>query len=136
MKIEPTLPRAGAAVRRTGTAGASGSGFARMLDDPAPAAPVAAGSPLEALDAVLALQEVADPLAGRARARKRGEVLLDRLEEIRLGLLVGAIPRHRLEELGAMVNATRERCDDERLNTVLDEIELRAAVELAKLEAA
>ncbi len=136
MKIEPTLPRSAAAVRRTGAAGGSGSSFAKMLDETAPAVAVAAGSPLEALDAVLALQEVVDPLARRARARKRGEVLLDRLEDIRLGLLVGAIPRHRLEELGTMVNTARERCDDERLNAVLDEIELRAAVELAKLEAA
>jgi hypothetical protein len=136
MKIEPTLPRSATNVRRTGSAPAGGSGFAKMLGDSAPVSTPAGGSPIDTLNAVLALQEVEDPLVGRQRSRRRGELLLDRLEDIRVGLLMGAIPRSRLQELGAMVQATRERCDDENLNAVLDDIELRAAVELAKLESA
>jgi hypothetical protein len=136
MKIEPGILRSAAAKRRTGSTAAGGGGFAKLLDDAAPAASVAGGSPIDMLNAVLALQEVDDPMVGRSRARKRGELLLDRLEDIRVGLLVGAIPRNRLEELSVMVHATREQCDDERLNEVLDDIELRAAVELAKLSVA
>jgi hypothetical protein len=136
MKIEPTLPRSAATVRRGGTASAGGSGFSKMLGDPAPVATATGGSPIDTMDALLALQMVEDPLVGRRRARKRGELLLDKLEEIRLGLLVGAIPKSRLQELSAMVRDTREHCDDEQLNALLDDIELRAAVELAKLEMA
>jgi hypothetical protein len=136
MKIEPTLPRTASTVRRSGSTGVGGGGFSKMLGDSAPVATATGSAPIGMLDAVLALQEVEDPLVGRSKARKRGDLLLDKLEEIRLGLLVGAIPRNRLEELSTMVQATRERCDDEELNAVLDDIELRAAVELAKLEAA
>ena len=59
--------------------------------------------------------------------------MLDELEQIRLGLLLGAIPRARLEQLAQMVRARREQLDDAKLIAILDEIELRAAVELAKL---
>ena len=59
--------------------------------------------------------------------------MLDELEQIRLGLLLGQIPRARLEQLAQMVRARREQLDDPKLIAILDEIELRAAVELAKL---
>ena len=53
--------------------------------------------------------------------------------EIRLGLLLGTIPQSRLEQLAHLVRAQREQLNDPKLTAVLDEIELRAAVELAKL---
>ena len=59
--------------------------------------------------------------------------MLDELEQIRLGLLLGQIPRARLEQLAQMVRARREQLDDLKLIAILDDIELRAAVELAKL---
>ena len=59
--------------------------------------------------------------------------MLDELEQIRLGLLLGQIPRARLEQLAQMVRARREQLDDPKLIAILDDIELRAAVELAKL---
>jgi hypothetical protein len=59
--------------------------------------------------------------------------MLDELEQIRLGLLLGQIPQARLEQLAQMVRARREQLDDPKLIAILDDIELRAAVELAKL---
>ena len=59
--------------------------------------------------------------------------MLDKLEEIRLGLLLGTIPQSRLEQLAHLVRAQREQVNDPKLTAILDEIELRAAVELAKL---
>jgi hypothetical protein len=59
--------------------------------------------------------------------------MLDKLEEIRLGLLLGTIPQSRLEQLAHLVRAQRELVNDPKLTAILDEIELRAAVELAKL---
>ena len=61
--------------------------------------------------------------------------MLDNLEEIRLGLLLGTIPVSRLEQLAQLVRAQREQVNDPKLTAILDEIELRAAVELAKLTA-
>jgi len=95
----------------------------------------AAAAPSGAVDALLAVQEVGDATSGggNARARAWGADVLDRLEEIRLGLLTGSIPVERLENLARLVARQREAGLDPRLSAVLDDIELRARVELAKL---
>ncbi len=140
MKIEPTSPRSAAAARKVGTGAAHGTGsgeFAKALQDAAPShgPQVSMSVGLTGLSTVLALQEAPDALQGRAkqRARERSQKMLDYLDEIRLGLLAGAIPVGRLEQLAQMVRAKREQVDDPKLHEIMDEIELRAAVELAKL---
>ena len=69
----------------------------------------------------------------RQRRAQRGGEILDRLEEVRRGLLMGAIPKDRLQELAHLVREKRERGADPIVSRLLDEIELRAEVELAKL---
>lgn len=96
---------------------------------PAAAAPV---MPLAALDAILALQGVGDALSGRRRAVKRGTSLLDLLEQVKADLLVGNISPERLDLLAEQVTSLREKIEP-GLDGVLDEIELRVRVELAKL---
>jgi hypothetical protein len=97
----------------------------------------AVGGPvgLSGVSTILALQGAPDSTERRARQRavQRADAMLDELEEIRLGLLLGQIPRARLEQLAQMVRARREQLDDPKLIAILDDIELRAAVELAKL---
>jgi len=87
------------------------------------------------VDSLLAVQE-ADP-DGRRSSREeqaRGEDLLARLERLRDGLLLGAIPESELRGLAQTIKQTKERnFTDPRLSEILDEIELRARVELAKL---
>ena len=82
---------------------------------------------------MLALQEVSDSTTRRGRALERGATMLERLDDIRHGLLLGVVPREKLKALVQMVQGRRERSDAPRLAAILDEIELRAAVELAKL---
>ena len=69
----------------------------------------------------------------RQRRAQRGADMLDRLEDIRRGLLLGAVPKDRLQELAHMMREKRERGADPVVSRLLDEIELRAEVELAKL---
>lgn len=69
----------------------------------------------------------------RQRRAARGTEILDRLEEVRRGLLTGAVPKSRLQELAQLVREKRERGADPLISRLLDEIELRAEVELAKL---
>ncbi len=109
------------------------SGFA--VDAPHQTVPHAVhggASPVAPIPALLALQETPDATTGRARAAVRGKQLLDHLDEIRLGLLMGAIPRHTLKALASGVRAQRAEVADPRLIEILDEIELRAQVELTK----
>ncbi len=59
--------------------------------------------------------------------------MLDLLDEVRVGLLSGIIPRGRLQSLLDALKGRRESIEDPRLAQLIDEIELRASVELAKL---
>lgn len=91
------------------------------------------------VDALLAVQAATDATDDEARrkARKRlyerGETILERLDELRHGLLTGSLPKERLIELAQLVRGKRDQVDDPLLAQLLDEIELRAEVELAKL---
>ena len=136
MRIEWTPPlRRTAAVRRESKAGASQDGpFATALSGGQPPTPAAAPTTVSALDALLTVQEIPDATAGRRRAVQRGEALLDRLEDVRLALLTGVLPRERLEELSRLARTNRAAITDPRLNAILDDIDLRVAVELAKLD--
>jgi hypothetical protein len=139
IKIDPISQKPVAANRRVGgpSSSASGSEFAKALGESPTGQGQHVSMPLSvsSLSVVLAVQESPDAAKGKAkqRARDRGIKILDFLEEIRVGLLMGAIPKERLEQLGQMVRAKREQIDDPKLTAILDEIELRAAVELAKL---
>ena len=138
MKIIGTGPiRSATETARLRKKGASSDArFAEHVDDGTHEASsrVSGTAKVTAVDALLALQEVPDATGRRAPGVRRAEDLLDRLEDIRLGLLQGSIPRDRLGQLLDTVRSQREQVEDPRLNVLLDEIELRAAVELAKLE--
>lgn len=122
--------------RRASTAG--GSGFARHLSEAsgelAPP-PVTETSETLPLDTLLALQAVGDETGDGARhaSQQRGETLLDLLDRLRADLLTGRIAGDRLVELAGLVRARRATSGDPRLEQIIDDIELRAEVELAKL---
>jgi hypothetical protein len=59
--------------------------------------------------------------------------LLDRLDDLRLALLAGGLSPGQISELQRVVMSERALVDDPRLLAVLDQIDLRARVELAKL---
>ena len=58
--------------------------------------------------------------------------MLDELESVRADLLAGVVSEERLEVLASQVS-NRQTSGDERIDSVLEEIELRVKVELAKL---
>jgi hypothetical protein len=128
--------RSSGGARRTGRSeGGSGNFAKEMVSGPSSAGGTSgaqAASPLSALNGLLALQEVDDAGARSSRGKRRGIQILDMLEELRLGLLAGGIPRGKLLDLTRVVQAQRDRVDDPRLMQILDEIDLRAQVELAK----
>jgi hypothetical protein len=86
------------------------------------------------LDALLALQAVGDPLERRRRAVRRADKILDVLGEVKVALLDGDLSPATLERLSRAVREQREATEDPGLEDILNEIETRAAVEMAKLE--
>ncbi len=130
--------------RKTGKTGksASDSSFANAVGDTekagSAAAPGASGmsgaSPVTAVDALLSLQEAPGGAEGRSGGLGRARDMLDILENVRRGILLGAVPEAQLERLARLSRSRREEFTDPRLTEILDEIELRAEVELAKLQ--
>jgi hypothetical protein len=136
MKITGTGPvRSSPARRKEATAGVGSNAFAAELGQGARPQGTSGAGPVDTLEALLSVQEVPDSTHPGGRAQRHAEDLLDRLDEVRYALLDGTLPRHRLNELARLVRLRRERILDPGLAHVLDEIELRCRVELAKLEA-
>ncbi len=119
--------------RRKRSKGVSDGGFASELAAGAEPAPQGGVGAVDVLDGVLAIQEVGGDGEDRRKANAHGEFVLQRLEQIRMGLLAGRIPTHLLNELVLALRERRPEFTDPRLGEILDEIELRASVELAKL---
>lgn len=138
MRIDgPRGPAGAGASGRTRRADASGATF--ELGQPAKAADTksaAAAAPLASLDALIGLQMVDDAVTKRRRGVKRGRSMLDALDDIKISLLAGRVPSRDLARLLAAVEGRERDTDDPRLEALLDEIELRARVEMAKLDRA
>ena len=119
----------GAGARRT-----TSSGFA-LSDEEAPRSAGAASAPptVGGIDALLALQGIEDPRERRKHAVKRGRVALDALDELKIGLLGGALTPATLSKLQSAAAYLKLGSGDEHLDAVLDEIELRVEVEIAKM---
>lgn len=113
----------------------SGSSFA-LPEDGASEAPGASStgqaSAVHGLDALLALQGVEDEKEQKRKAVRYGFNLLDSLDALRIDLLSGRIPAHRIEKVLANLSLCKASGDPE-LDNLIEEINLRARVELAKL---
>ncbi len=92
-----------------------------------------AASGMLGLDALLAVQSEDDVMTGRRRRQvKRSHDILDALDDIKVSVLSGDIDDEALLRLQGLITQHREDIEDERLQGVLNEIETRALVELAK----
>jgi hypothetical protein len=136
MKIEATSSAANAAAaRRAG--GVAAPGFALPVDQAAGATQMARTAPTTALatvGALLALQADDGPEERRRRATRRADTLLGQLEELRVSTLSGTVNRAQAARLHQTLREHRDLVDDPELTALLDQIELRAEVELAKLD--
>ena len=96
---------------------------------------VQATSAITSADAIFAAQMVSDEEEHQIKKKliKKSNTLIDNLEEIRNGLLSGEISKDRLIEISRFVKQKDISSQDERLQEILQEIELRVEVELAKL---
>jgi hypothetical protein len=114
------------------------SGFSSLLglaeDEAATTTRTAAASPVQHMSSLLSMQEVSDEDYYRRQAVQQAGFTLDELEKLRDALLSGAVPVSLLRRIETMIARQRPLIQDPVLTELLDHIELRAAVELAKLE--
>ena len=118
-------------------AGVTGGFSVGEASSAAPAQATTAASSMSGVSdvsALMALQGVEDPTERRRRAIRRGGGLLDRLDELKMALLSGQAGDGSLERLARTLREERPTDADPTLNSLLDQIDLRAAVELAKAE--
>jgi hypothetical protein len=133
MRIQGSTGTAAAAAapapRRAGA-----GGFALNEGETArPSGPASGLRSVGGIDALIALQGVDDPTERRRRAVKRGGTALDALDELKLGLLGGVLSPATLTKLQSAAAYLNEGTGEAGLDTVLSEIELRVAVEIAKM---
>ncbi len=132
MRIYGSNGAALATAPATARRGASGS-FS-LSEQQAPRNAAAAGSlrSISTLDALMALQGVEDPAERKKRTVAKGRKALDLLDALKLGMLDGSVDSSTLARLKVAADGLTEQSGDSALDTVMGEIDLRVAVELAK----
>lgn len=123
------------APKRTGSAGSSQ--FSATLSEVSHAAESDSIRPLSATSmfgSIISAQEVDEREARRRQSLKQGRVTLEHLEKLRDGLLMGMVPIATIHALEQWVIQEKTQTNDPVLRSILNDIEVRAAVEIAKLE--
>ena len=127
--------------RRRGKTSETSSNFADFLDvgsadETAHAAQLSDVAGSAAVGNMLVLQEISEEEIERKKLIKKGKNLIDTLDGLRQQLLIGSVPLSTLHQLKQQLSVQKQMTSDPRLLALIDDIELRAAVELAKLEMA
>lgn len=129
VKIENNAAVQKATLRRIAKSGSSNvsefSDTLNAMDSAQETSQVSSTSPLNSL---LFLQEVNE----RETAKEHGNKILDFLDRIRVNLLTGDVNEQNLMSLKSYINISRTQYSDPKIRGILDEIEQRANIELAK----
>ncbi len=135
MRIENTRSTSGAKSTRKTASSADASAFEKSLNETSAPERTAAAAPaaqLSSVAALMALQAAEDPLERKRRAERRGRQMLDGLDRLKLDVLEDRDPIPTLLKLRDMLESSREDSGDSQLEALIDQVELRVEVELAK----
>lgn len=137
MKIEgPSRTQQAAKSGKTGKSSKTESSFGEYVA--AGTSKTASAAPTQSIaqvDALLAVQGAENPTERAARKRMyvRADDLLNGLENVRMALLTGTLTLGHCLDIADVVASHREKITDPSLTSLLDEIDLRAQVEIAKM---
>ena len=135
MKVEGLSSSQAAASRRANGLAAPGFNVPMGETQQAQATRAAtAPATITNVGSLLALQGVETIDERRRRATRRANILLDQLEDIKIATLSGNVSRNQLANLSQTLRERLDDVEDPALSAILEEVELRAEVELAKLE--
>lgn len=115
------------------TGSSSGVNFADFLsEEEGSAEAVSAPIATNAIGALISLQEGNSEQDNKRRAVQYGDDLLDELDNLRLSLLTGNYTLVTLQNLSSRLTQRRMTVSEPYLLEMIDDIELRVKVELAK----
>lgn len=99
---------------------------------------VASTHSIAKVDALLAVQgaESVTERAAKRRMHERGNKIIDQLDDLRMGVLSGTLTIGQVIDIADVVASHREKITDPELSSILDEIDLRAQIEIAKMRKA
>ncbi len=137
MKIDPGSPiySKGVSSKKRKSSAEGVEGFADMLDDAGNVAWADAPesiAPPPSVGSILSIQEVSPDETRKGRTIKRAHAMLDSLEELKLAILLGEVDEDQLAGIREQMKEQKEQIADPQLYALMKEIEIRAAVELAK----
>lgn len=142
MKIEgPSKAKGPGGAKKTGSAGGDGSFEDFISSIPGGSSGVSSAAPTNSIarvDSLLSVQGAESPTerAAKRRMQERGQDILKELDGLRMGLLTGTMTVGQVIDIADVVASHREKINDPRLTAILDEIDLRAQIELAKIQKA
>jgi hypothetical protein len=139
MKIEGPGSTSGASrSRKSSSSGKAGDFQSHLHADSAETSGARPTQTIAMVDSLLALQGADDPTAraARRRMRERSENIVNELEKIRTGMLTGQLTVGHMIDVADVVASHRENIMDPHLTALMDEVDLRAQVELAKMRKA
>ncbi len=138
MKVEGPSKTSGAgSTKKTAKAGEGSfeDFIASAPKGPSSAAPT---NSIARVDALLSVQAAESPTerAARKRMQGRAEDILSELDKLRHAILTGGLTVGQVIDIADVVASHRERINDPKLTAILDEIDLRAQIEMAKVQKA
>ncbi len=113
---------------------AGSEGFSSLLTETDEVPGATSASPAPAPGSLLAVPSFDTMPHQQQPPAAQAHAVLDELEALRLALLEGRLPATRIRQLAANLEQMPPS-GDPKLQAILDDIALRAAVELAKLDA-
>ncbi|MBL4616979.1 MAG: flagellar assembly protein FliX [Robiginitomaculum sp.] len=134
MKINPTRPTQSVRSTKAKKTSSANAFTPASGNEQQPIATMTGSSAIASVDALIALQAEPEIKTVIEKATMRANSLLGILDTIRISLLDGGIPERTLKQLLSALGEQREETGDPALEAILEQVEVRAQVELAKLE--
>lgn len=135
MKIEgPSKTQSTSGSKKSGKVDGEGSFEDFIASAPKNTQGAAVTGSIARVDSLLSVQGAESPTerAARKRMQQRGEDILKELDKLRLSILTGNMTLGQVVDIADVVSSHRERITDPRLTAILDEVDLRAQIEIAK----
>lgn len=140
MKIEgPKGPQGAGKAKKSGGSGVGDIDFSQYVTGGAQDAQASVSAQsIAQLDTLLAVQGAEDPSqrAARKRSRERAHTILTVLDKVRVAMITGDLTLGHMIDVADVVAAHRDKIHDPQMTALMDEVDLRAQVELAKMRVA